>query len=238
MKTLKDNISIAMLFPDLYQKMSLRDRIEKFIKPDDYDWAIKFCISIISRSDYEEVRKNLKKINLEILIKYHYNIQQVLDSKCSTSQLITYINSISELLALARKVTSNEISGYISRVSESLTDKEIAKEYDNLYNTLKQPSNNILDKTITDYINECVTKFGIKIYYFQPIIINEIKQLSKYLLEYCIFSSNNHNRKIAYNSSKNYVFYRFDMYTKIRSRKNKNMPIDNHHREGKYLVRR
>lgn len=207
------NIYIGNLFPKRSYIATTEDRIKKYLKEEDYDWAKAFCISVESRDDKEKLKSILMKIKMESLVKCHEEIQLLLDNNCSVDELKAYLETTANLISTARKIANNTIVKYISEIPTDLPDKDMLNAYDNLFNALKEEDNGILASAKNAYTEEYIAMLGTKISCFQSLISKETNNLLVYMLDalktrYKILVS-----KVASNTDKEMKSYISGAYT-------------------------
>lgn len=88
----------TVLFPskkegyDNYDAM--RKRIEKYLEPEDYDWAFEFVCSVTNHPNYETIKKELFKTSLPMVKEEHIFLQDILNN---SEYQANFLNILTEL---------------------------------------------------------------------------------------------------------------------------------------------
>lgn len=138
----------TVLFPskkegyDNYDAM--RKRIEKYLEPEDYEWAQKFTNSICHHPNYENIKKELLTTPLSMLKENHVYLQRVLNDSEYYADFLNILIEFklinTEVWSLARFATNVKIpTGY-----DFSTMKNASFMFYEVGNTLLEEKNQIM----------------------------------------------------------------------------------------------
>ena len=228
------NIFIGNLFPSNAdkKKSNTYDRIIKFLGEENLYWALLFCFTVINREDYNEIKKHLNRIRLDILTDYHESLQSNLENKAPEISFISYLEAIDTIRTICLRLAYNESKRINEEITKLDTDDLKETAYDLLISTLKDKSNEIIESTTKKFNEEVKNKVNVASEYIKDICLLESNKISSYILNDC----REYYRSYKYkkDSNKRSVINEYEIASKKRLTNSHRMDV---HRVGKSLFR-
>ena len=203
----RENASV--LFPSrkegYYNYEAINKRIKTYLTPEDYDWAKEFVYSVVANPEYENIKKKLLTLPLNLLSQYHVYIQNIFNNEnLNCLEALDAINAINtDVLRLA--------SGIINIKFPTINDKEGIK---NVIIMIQDMESKILDKDST-FIKEAYQRFDdtfreIKKPYLEDFIRLEKDNFYKTILKAYLHLTESCNEKIEKIKDSGYKIRRFE----------------------------
>ena len=179
----------SKIFPDrsegYYNTAVMLKNIKKNLPEEDYEWSQKFVLSVMNHSDYENIKKILLRLPLDILKKYHVWYQEIIDSPvysddfkniCELSILInSYITALAHSIGTVQ-VTCIANTENLETLNQNLEElKDLGIEIHNENSELIQTSLKKFDELTEKYKEkEYLEKYiNMQRSNFHQLIINQ-----------------------------------------------------------------
>lgn len=122
----------SYLFPNKNEKNNpneaIENRVQTYLKKDEYDWACQFAKTVMKHEDYPEIKIELGKTRIDDLRKYHEYLATSLDNPDTN---IHFLDTLIAFNQIIRKVDM-----IISRVFNFKINFSTVKDNDNIVSTL------------------------------------------------------------------------------------------------------
>lgn len=177
--------TIRSLFKSKNDRIKQDRKIKMVLtNPDDYEWAKKFCETVLIRNDQEILLKQFMHNDLTFLIEYHEFLQQLLENKKITINVPMIWDEIYSIYQKAHSIIGREITSPMINTIEIEKIQEIDEYYCLIGHELLKEENIFMDR-IYDKFDKIADD------YMEPVILEFIELNREHLYMYAL----NHYRE-------------------------------------------